>query len=377
AAAPLPPVPVWADELRQARGLPAEAAAPRPPKPPKAPVDPEVRAKATQAVTDTLAKLEQEIAQGHGKASAGVANALRAALKEHGKLIDDKLETKAHAALTAAGEMEGWQRWRADQLRQELVAKAEALFEPVAPKPEGGKRRRGAAAEAPQALEGTDPVAAPETVTAASSETPTADTGAETTQADTTSSDVQPVADASGAAAETPAVEATPEASADEGAAAQAETAASPSAEEPATEAPAAEATAADVAPEAVPATATAPAPAAPAAAGAGKATTLGPRPQGPRKPRYGGRKMQEMLRSLRDQWKQVDQGGPPNHALWKRFDEACNEAYKVVQEWLDKVKSEAAENRASRLALIEEVKAWAAENREARDGDWKGFNRI
>src|SRR6185369_12615724 len=27
--------------------------------------------------------------------------------------------------------------------------------------------------------------------------------------------------------------------------------------------------------------------------------------------------------------------------------------------------------------ALIEEVKAWAAENQTAKDGDWKGFNRI
>ena len=55
-----------------------------------------------------------------------------------------------------------------------------------------------------------------------------------------------------------------------------------------------------------------------------------------------------------------------PNHALWKRFDEACNEAYKVVQEWLDKVKAEAAENRAARLALIDEVKAWAAAHPDA-----------
>ncbi|HEY8356552.1 MAG TPA: DUF349 domain-containing protein, partial [Ramlibacter sp.] len=62
---------------------------------------------------------------------------------------------------------------------------------------------------------------------------------------------------------------------------------------------------------------------------------------------------------------------------LWKRFDEACNEAYKVVQEWLDKVKSEAAENRSARLALIQEVKDWAAANETALDGDWKGFNRI
>jgi hypothetical protein len=114
ASAPLPPVPVWADELRQARGLPPEAA---PPKPPKPKVDPELKAKANQAVTEALAKLEQEVAQGHGKATAGAANALRNALKEHGKLVDDKVEAQAHAALGAAGELEGWQRWRADQLR--------------------------------------------------------------------------------------------------------------------------------------------------------------------------------------------------------------------------------------------------------------------
>ncbi|HWI83146.1 DUF349 domain-containing protein [Ramlibacter sp.] len=232
-AAPLPPVPVWADELRVARGVPVEAAA----KPAKPKVDPEVRAKASDAVREALGKLEQEISQGHGKASAGAAAALRNALKEHGKLVDDKLENQAHAALAAAGELEGWQRWRADQLRQELVAKAEGLFE-------------------------------------------------------------RPAAPAEG--------------------------------EEPA-----------------------------------------------PPKPRYGGRKMQEQLRALREQWKQTDQGGPPNHALWKRFDDACNEAYKVVEGWLDKVKSEAAEHKAQRLALIEEVKGWAAENATARDGDWKGFNRI
>ena len=250
-AAPLPPVPVWADELRAARGVAVEA----PAKPPKPKVDPEVRARANDAVREVLGKLEQEIAQGHGKASAGAAAALRNSLKEHGKLIDDKLENQAHAALAAAGELEGWQRWRADQLRQELVAKAEALFEQPAAQP---------AAQPAPAVEGQE---AP----------PPKAQGSET----------------------------------------------------------------------------------------------------GARKPRYGGRKMQEQLRALREQWKQTDQGGPPNHALWKRFDDACNEAYKVVEGWLDKVKAESAEHKAQRLALIDEVKAWAAENATARDGDWKGFNRI
>ena len=222
AAAPLPPVPVWADELRVVRGIPLEAAA----KPQKQKMDPEVKAQATTAVRDALTKVEQEVAEGHGKASAGAAAALRNALKEFGKIIDDKLENQAHAALAAGGELEGWQRWRADQLREELVAKAEGLLK----RPEG------------QAI---------------------------------------------------------------------------------------------------------------------------------------GGRKMQESLRTLRDQWKQTDQGGVPNHALWKRFDEACNEAHKIVEVWLEKVKAESAEHRAHRLALIEEVNAWAAANRTALDNDWKGFNRI
>jgi hypothetical protein len=231
-AAPLPPVPVWADELRAARGVPVET----PVKPSKPKVDPEVRERANGVVREVLAKLEQEIAQGHGKASAGAANALRNALKEHGRLVDDKLEVQAHAALAAAGELEGWQRWRADQLRQELVAKAEDLFERPAP------------------VEGQEPA---------------------------------------------------------------------------------------------------------------------------PPKPRFGGRKMQEQLRALREQWKQVDQGGPPNHALWKRFDDACNAAYKVVEEWLDKVKAEAAEHRTHRLALVDELKAWAQANPVALDDDWKGFSRV
>ncbi len=215
-------MPVWADELRAARGLPLEGV----PKPVKPKIDPEIKARATQAVRDVLTKLEQEVAQGHGKASAGAASALRNALKEYGRLIDDKLENQAHSALAAAGELEGWQRWRADQLRDELVVKAEGLLN----RPDG------------QAI---------------------------------------------------------------------------------------------------------------------------------------GGRKMQETLRTLREQWKTTDQGGVPNHGLWKRFDDACNEAHKVVESWLEKLKAETAEHRAQRLALIDEVKAWAADNRVARDDDWKGFHRL
>jgi ATP-dependent RNA helicase SUPV3L1/SUV3 len=222
--APLPPVPVWADELRAARGLPTEAAASAPAKPAGPKIDPEKRAAAQAAVEVALAKLEQETAEGHGKASAGAAAALRAVLKEHGKQVDAALEARVHAALVAAGELEGWQRWSADKVREDLVAKAEGLLK----RPEG------------QAL---------------------------------------------------------------------------------------------------------------------------------------GGRKIQESLRTLREQWKKADQGGVPNHALWKRFDEACNEAHKVVEAWLDKVRADAAEHRAHRVALIEEVKAWAEAHASA--SDLKAHNRA
>lgn len=223
AQAPLPAVSLWADELRAGRGeppAPAEKSLGRPPRPR---ADPEVVAQAATLVSDALAKLEQETVQGHGKASVGAAAALRAVLKHQGRHIDAALEQRVHAALVAAGELEGWQRWSADQVREELIAKAQGLLN----RPEG------------QSL---------------------------------------------------------------------------------------------------------------------------------------GGRKMQESLRQLREQWKQADQGGAPNHALWKKFDEACNEAHKVVEAWLEKVRADAAEHKAQRLALIAELQAWGEQN--AANNDWKSVLR-
>jgi len=217
-AAPLPAVPVWADELRAARGL-APAEGEQAARAPKAKIDPavlkEMREKSSAAVQAALAKLEHEVTEGHGKSTPKVAAELRQALKENIRNIDSKLEAAAHAALTAAGELEGWQRWRADQIREELVAKAEAL----AAKP-------------------------------------------------------------------------------------------------------------------------------------------------------LGGRKQQEALRALREQWKTSDQGGTPNHALWKRFDDACNEAHKVVEAWLEKLKEQNETVKAERKLLIDEVLAWAEANKG--NTDWK-----
>lgn len=101
------------------------------------------------------------------------------------------------------------------------------------------------------------------------------------------------------------------------------------------------------------------------------KAKALLERPDGQT---LGGRKVQESLRQLREQWKQLDQGAVPNHGLWKQFDEACNTAYKVVEGWLDKLRSESAEHKASRTALIEELRAWGQSAKDSQD--WKAMAR-
>ena len=86
--------------------------------------------------------------------------------------------------------------------------------------------------------------------------------------------------------------------------------------------------------------------------------------------PAITGRKLQDSLRQLREAWKKADQGGHPNHALWKRFDQACNRAYPFVQAWLEKAKAESAAHREQRIALLAEVAAWTQEH--AGNTDWK-----
>ncbi len=276
----LPSVPVWAEEIRVARGgqpvavAPAEGATAgsqeahtspsgadaKPAKTPKVSItkmDPAqrqaLREAANQAVTGALTLLAAE---------SNEANllALRQTLKDHGRNMDTNMDAKVHEALLAAGDADGWQRHVADQKRLALVLKAEALFKKVPVKTE--------------------------------------ETSAETAEA-------QEAAD----------VEA------------------------------------------------------------AGQAEEKAPQEVFHLEPVLGGRKMQEALRQLREEWKQADQGGLPNHSLWKRFDAACNNAYKVVQTWLDKIKHEASEHRAQRLSLIEEVKAWGEAN--AQNNDWRAHLRA
>jgi len=92
------------------------------------------------------------------------------------------------------------------------------------------------------------------------------------------------------------------------------------------------------------------------------------------RVPAMGGRKMQETLRGLREQWKKIDKEAAPNPALWKRFDAACNRAHEVVDVWLKEARAQTTAHKAQRLALIEEVKAWTVTH--GNGPDWKGVAR-
>ena len=261
---PLPSVPVWAEELRVARGgqaAPAQQAesnegrtvqaetdglaantqdanqadtkSAKAPKVSNTKMDPAqrqaLREAANQVVTGALAVLAAETNEAN-------LESLRQTLKEHGRNMDTAMDLQVHEALVAAGDTAGWQRHVADQSRLALVLKAEALFKKV-----------------PIAAEGEEEKFVLE--------------------------------------------------------------------------------------------------------------------------PTVGGRKMQDNLRQLREEWKKADQGGLPNHALWKRFDTACNNAYKVVQTWLEKIKLEATEHRTQRLALIDEVKVWGEAN--AQNSDWRAHLRA
>lgn len=228
--APLPAVPAWADEIRIARGLPPEnpvltmpslsgtARAAEAREWPRT-ADTVQRQQAAAAAIEPALKV---LADAPSAARQGAIAKLRAALRQHGRWVDTALGQRIHEQLTAAGDQLGWQPERADELRQQLLERAQSLLTPA----------------------------------------------------------------------------------------------------------------------------------------------------QGQSAP--SGRKLQDALRQLREQWKQIDQGMPPNQALWKKFDDACNAAHQQVQAWLQHLHGEAARHKATRQALIEEVRAWTAQQAQQNSHDWK-----
>jgi ATP-dependent RNA helicase SUPV3L1/SUV3 len=332
AQAPLPPVSVWADEIRQARGVAEPAAVAKSTARPG--VAPAVRQLAEQTVQTALDRLQTELAQGHGRASSSAAGQLRGELKKHGAFIGPALDAAAQAALAAASELDGWQRWRANQLREELIAKAEAL--------NGGRVSK----EAHPAPTGLVSDAVPPEAGAAADAPPVPVAPSESNEPPEPENKAQ-------AATENVALEGLSQASTDAD-----EAAANQGAVDPA---------AAGQANAVVVAGGPARARGAQAAPQAGKAMP-------------GGRKLQDALRQLRDAWKEVDQAAPPNFALRKRFDAACNLAHQRVQTWLDQTRAQAAEHSERRRSLIAEVRAWGEQAASRVAGqpapDWKGFAR-
>jgi ATP-dependent RNA helicase SUPV3L1/SUV3 len=215
---PLPSVPVWAEEIVAARTSlnPNDSASLVAPN--------NSNNVTTNAVLrNLLQQLDLDMSQGHSKATSSSAHNLRLAFKEHSRAIDDTLRAQISASLDQASKLSDWQRWRANQLRNNLVSTAEDLL----------KKNEGI----------------------------------------------------------------TPQ-------------------------------------------------------------------------------KLQEILRDLREQWRQTDQGGAPNHVLWKKFDEACSKAYKEVDEWLEKTKAESGQRQQVRLSLIDELKNWSKQQKTSVESDWKEYGR-
>lgn len=334
-----PLVPAWAEQIKATRvdALPQGVTVPR------TKADPEQRAKATEVVKGFLQVLEQEVSQGHGKASASAASNLKNALRENARLIDEKLEHQAQSVLAAANELEGWQRWRADQIRAELLVKAEGLFKRVPAQTQGTAHvTKVIRTEAKKKIIPTDAILGESLPPSEKLLSPQEVQDSLGLEHEATWVDTSPTLDQS--LVESPIQEqgklaihheedarATHDGSAEVGQKPDSNETLVQEIRLPATQ----------------------------------EMTWV---------PVVGGRKMQEILRDLREQWKQTDQGGLPNHALWKRFDQACNRAYKVVEVWQEKVKKEGAEHKAQRLALIQEVREFA--QTKAQGPEWKSVVR-
>jgi hypothetical protein len=324
---PLPAVPAWADQIRQKRGdaLSSERGAGELKKSKKSSLkdaDPALKAQARQSVLQCMNVLEKELSEGHGKASTGAANDLRQALKEHADFIDERLDKQAQLILAAAGELAGWQRWRADQIRAELVQKAEGLLQRAKP---SVQVKSAKIAKDPQP---TELSAAPLSSDQAAEAGPHLDSTLSPAQEELSSE-------------ESTRAEQAPEQVLDKS--------------------PTLEAGNEDDAPSSN-------------ATSSAKASSAKNKPSADYVPTMGPRKLQETLRKLREEWKQTDQGGQPNHALWKRFDHACNLAYPFVQEWLQQTKAQSQANRTQRMELIAELKAWSQSH--SFGPDWRVVQR-
>ncbi|MBU6436641.1 MAG: DUF349 domain-containing protein, partial [Betaproteobacteria bacterium] len=142
-----------AAELPQHRGWAAEVRAHRAPAPapvaeaaPDASGPPAARPDNGNHVAEaklTIDFLERALAEGHLKAAQRHADKLRALLSVAERSFPAALTGRVQAAVAQTQQLAEWQRWRTDQLREELCVKAEALRDqPLAPRAQADALRQ-------------------------------------------------------------------------------------------------------------------------------------------------------------------------------------------------------------------------------------------
>ncbi len=161
--AALPAVPVWADEIRVARGLPSELAAPAADSssaetPAKARPAP---AQKQQAAQEALEPALTAVADATPEARTTAIAALRSLLKQHGRWLNAEWAERVHQQLLAAGDEQGWQPAQADQQRQTLIEQMQALLNRPEGQGLGGRKLQEQLRQARQQWREIDQGAAP------------------------------------------------------------------------------------------------------------------------------------------------------------------------------------------------------------------------
>jgi hypothetical protein len=96
--------------------------------------------------------------------------------------------------------------------------------------------------------------------------------------------------------------------------------------------------------------------------------------------PQYDFVSAANAVKTARKDWKNLTTGEPAgDQGLWQEFDDACNEAYAVCQQYFDKQGEQRAENLRKREQLCEELAAYQQKvsGQESQDVDWKAMQKI
>jgi hypothetical protein len=89
----------------------------------------EEKQRAIQAIQKPLEDLEKALKQGRTKAINVAAQKVRSMLREYEIALEEEQRTRIYSTLKSATDLQDWQRWRTDQLRQNLIDKAKSLVD--------------------------------------------------------------------------------------------------------------------------------------------------------------------------------------------------------------------------------------------------------